>query len=140
MVKNTDELQQALMDTPDLERFLKENEASFKNQNLTQVLNDLLNKKNISKAELAKKAGTSEVYLYQLMTGRRYPSRNRVLCICLGVSASLEETQSVLRQCGFATLYPVNRRDAIIIHGIVHGLDLYEINDELFSANEETLS
>ena len=53
-VKNTDELQQALMDTPDLERFLKENEASFKNQNLTQVLNDLLNKKNISKAELAK--------------------------------------------------------------------------------------
>ena len=37
MVKNTDELQQALMDTPNLERFLKENEASFKNQNLTQV-------------------------------------------------------------------------------------------------------
>lgn len=138
-MKNTDELQQALMDTPDLERFLQENESSFKQRNLTQMINDLLSKKGISKAELAKNAGTSEVYLYQLTTGRRYPSRNRMLCICLGASADLDETQSILRQCGFATLYPANRRDAIIIHGIIHGQNLYDINDELFCANEETL-
>ena len=64
VTKNTDELQQALMDTPDLKRFLKENEDSFKNRNLTQMLNELLQKKRMTKAELAKIAATSEVYLY----------------------------------------------------------------------------
>ena len=137
--KNTDELQQALMDTPDLNRFLQENESSFKNRDLTRMLNDLLQKKGMSKAELAKHAATSEVYLYQLTTGRRMPSRNRMLCICLGLNATLEETQFILQQSGFATLYPANRRDAIIIHAIVHGQNLFELNDCLFNSNEETL-
>jgi len=138
-MKNTDELQQKLMDTPDLERFLQENENSFRTATVTEVLTELLQKKNISRGELAKRASTSEVYLYQLTSGRRYPSRNRMLCICLGVEATLEETQTILRQCGFATLYPANRRDAIIVHGLVHGQSLLQINDALFVENEETL-
>ena len=138
-MKNTDELQQKLMDTPDLERFLQENENSFRTATVTEVLTELLQKKNISRGELAKRASTSEVYLYQLTSGRRYPSRNRMLCICLGVEATLEETQAILRQCGFATLYPASRRDAIIIHGLVHGQSLLQINDTLFVENEETL-
>lgn len=138
-MKNTDELQQKLMDTPDLERFLQENENSFRTATVTEVLVGLLRKKHISRGELAKRASTSEVYLYQLTSGRRYPSRNRMLCICLGVGATLEETQTILRQCGFATLYPASRRDAIIIHGLVHGQSLLQINDALFVENEETL-
>ena len=138
-MKNTDELQQKLMDTPDLERFLQENENSFRTATVTEVLVGLLRKTSISRGELAKRASTSEVYLYQLTSGRRYPSRNRMLCICLGAEAALEETQTILRQCGFATLYPANRRDAIIIHGLVHGQTLLQINDALFVENEETL-
>lgn len=138
-MKNTDELQQKLMDTPDLERFLQENENSFRTATVTEVLVGLLRKTSISRGELAKRANTSEVYLYQLTSGRRYPSRNRMLCICLGAEATLEETQTILRQCGFATLYPANRRDAIIIHGLVHGQSLLQINDALFVENEETL-
>ena len=138
-MKNTDELQQKLMDTPDLERFLQENENSFRTATVTEVLVGLLRKTSTSRGELAKRASTSEVYLYQLTSGRRYPSRNRMLCICLGAEATLEETQTILRQCGFATLYPANRRDAIIIHGLVHGQSLLQINDALFVENEETL-
>ena len=138
-MKNTDELQQKLMETPDLERFLQENESCFRSASITDTLSELLRKSGLSRSELAKRSGTSEVYLYQLSSGRRYPSRSRLLCICLGAAASLDETQSILRQCGFATLYPANRRDAIIIHGLVHGQDLFQINDALFAENEETL-
>ena len=127
------------MDTPDLERFLRENEDSFRSGSVTETLNELLRTKSLSRAELAKRASTSEVYLYQLSSGRRFPSRNRMLCICLGASATLDETQRILRQCGFATLYPAIRRDAIIIHGLLHGQDLYQVNDILFTENEETL-
>ena len=55
------------------------------------------------------------------------------------MSASLEETQELLRLCGLAELYPKVRRDAIIIYGLLHGMDLFAINDRLFSEDEETL-
>lgn len=138
-IKNTDELQQELMETPDLERFLQENEQNFKSCDITALINEMFNCKGISRAELAKRSGMSEVYLYQLVTGRRYPSRSRMLCLCVGANATLAETQRILQQCGFATLYPANRRDAIIIYGLLHEQSLFELNDCLFTANEETL-
>lgn len=72
-------------------------------------------------------------------SGRRNPSRSRLLCLCFGLNASLEETQELLKQCGFAQLYPKDRRDAIILYGILNGMDLFAVNDKLFAENEETL-
>ena len=51
----------------------------------------------------------------------------------------MEEAQELLKLCGFAQLYPKIRRDAIIIYGLIHGVNLFEINDKLFSEDEETL-
>ena len=66
----------------------------------------------------------SEVYLHQVFSGRRSPSRDRLLCLCLGLEATLEETQELLRQAGFAQLYPRHKRDAVISYGLVHGISL----------------
>ena len=100
---------------------------------------DWLRQKGLSKAALAKQSGMSEIYLHQIFAGRRNPSRSRMLCLCFGLSASLEETQELLRLCGLAELYPKVRRDAIIIYGLLHGMDLFAVNDRLFSEDEETL-
>ena len=137
--KNTDGLQQELMDSPDLTQFLSQNQEQFVNKNVAELLNHLFEKKNISKAALAKQSGMSEIYLHQIFAGRRNPSRNRLLCLCYGLGASLDETQELLKLCGAAQLYSKNRRDAIIIYGIVRNITLFEINDKLFSEDEETL-
>lgn len=137
--KNTDDLRQELMQSPNLDEFLSDNEENFSNESISDILNCLLLKKNISKASLAKQSGISEVYLHQIFAGRRNPSRNRLLCLCYGLGASLDETQELLKLCGAAQLYSKNRRDAIIIYGIVHSVTLFEINDKLFSEDEETL-
>ena len=55
--KNTDGLQQELMDSPDLEQFLSQNQEQFVNKSVSELLNHLFEEKNISKAALAKKAG-----------------------------------------------------------------------------------
>ena len=81
----------------------------------------------------------SEVYLHQVFAGRRNPSRSRLICLCFGLSATLEETQTLLKQCGYAQLYARDRRDAIILYGIVNGMSLFDVNDKLFSEEEETL-
>ncbi len=67
------------------------------------------------------------------------PSRDRVICLCLGMSATLEETQELMKYSGFAQLYVKNRRDAIIMYGFTHNMELPEINDSLFAESEETL-
>lgn len=137
--KDTDDLQQELMDSPNLGLFLSNNQEQFVNKSITEALNQLFQKKNISKAALAKQAGMSEIYLHQIFAGRRNPSRNRLLCLCYGLEASVDETQEMLRLCGMAQLYPKVKRDAIIYYGLLHGVGLFEINDRLFDEDEETL-
>lgn len=137
--KNTDDLQQELMNSQDLSVFLSQNQDQFVNKSVAELLNYLFEKKNISKAALAKQAGMSEIYLHQIFAGRRNPSRNRLLCLCYGLNASIEETQELLRLSKMAQLYPKLKRDAIIYYGLAHELNLFEINDKLFDENEETL-
>lgn len=138
-MKDTNNLQQELMETATLDQFLSENQDNFNRDSICELLNRLFQKRRISKATLAKQSGMSEVYLHQVFSGRRNPSRNRLLCLCFGLNASLEETQELLKQCGFAQLYPKDRRDAIILYGILNGMDLFAVNDKLFTENEETL-
>ena len=138
-MKDTNNLQQELMETATLDQFLSENQDNFNRDSICELLNRLFQKRRISKATLAKQSGMSEVYLHQVFSGRHNPSRNRLLCLCFGLNASLEETQELLKQCGFAQLYPKDRRDAIILYGILNGMDLFAVNDKLFAENEETL-
>ena len=137
--KNTDDLQQELIRSSNLNRFLSENQQQFCSERIADCLNDLFQKKNISKAMLAKRAGISEIYLHQIFAGRRNPSRNRLICLCYGLGASIDETQDLLRRCGFAQLYPKLRRDAIIYYGLVHQVNLFEISDKLSAEGEEPL-
>lgn len=137
--KSTDDLRQELMESPDLEQYLAENDAFFSSKDAAAMLNQLFKKCGLSKAALAKRSGMSDIYLHQIFSGRRNPSRSRLLCLCIGLGASLEETQELLKLCGLAQLYPKLRRDAIVIYGLTHRLSLFSINDSLFSSDEETL-
>lgn len=138
-MKNTDDLRQELMESPNLDQFLAENQDDFNSGKIVEMLGALFQKRKISKAALAKLSGMSEVYLHQVFAGRRNPSRSRLLCLCFGLEATVEETQELLKHCGHAQLYPKNRRDAIILYGLTNHMDLFDVNDKLFAENEETL-
>ena len=96
--KTTDDLRQELMNDSDLDTYLGENQAYFTEQNIAALLNDVYQGRDISKAALARKAGMSEVYLHQVFSGRRKPSRDRLLCLCIGLEATLEETNDALKE------------------------------------------
>lgn len=137
--KNTDTLQQELMSTNNLDRFLTENDASFRDVPLQEAIQRIFDEKGMSKAQLAKQSGISEVYLHQLFSGRRFPSRSRLLCLCFGLGATVDEAQSLLQQARHAPLYSRDRRDAIIIFALSHHMALFEVNDKLFTENLDTL-
>ena len=137
--KNTDTLQQELMSTNNLDRFLTENDASFRDVPLQEAIQRIFDEKGMSKAQLAKQSGISEVYLHQLFSGRRFPSRSRLLCLCFGLGATVDEAQSLLQHARHAPLYSRDRRDAIIIFALSHHTTLFEVNDKLFTENLDTL-
>lgn len=137
--KSTGDLQQELMEQPNLGDYIHDNQEEFSDSSILRLLEGLFNRKKLTKAEMARQAGISEVYLHQVFSGRRKPSRDRLLCICLGVEATLDEAQGLLKQAGYAPLYPRRKREAIIAHGIIHHTPLREINDTLFTENEKTL-
>ena len=137
--KNTNQLLQELMDTNDLHRVLTENDASFREDGLTDALQRLFEERSMAKTTLAKSSGISEVYLHQVFSGRRCPSRNRLLCLCFGLGASVDEAQELLRHARLAPLYSRDRRDAIVIFGLSHNMTLGEINDKLYAEDADTL-
>ena len=137
--RTTGDLQRGLLEQPDLDAYLKENQPYFLEGEFTQLLTEIYHRRRISKAALARKAGMSEVYLHQLFSGRRAPSRDRLLCLCAAMGATLEETQQLLRRIAYAQLYPRLRRDAVISHGLVHGKTPVQINEDLAAAGEKTL-
>ncbi len=136
--KTTDDLKRELMNAADIDTYIKENQALFVDKTVIELLGELYQRKSVPQAALAKQAGMSEVYVHQVFSGRRTPSRDRLLCLCIGLEATLEETQRLLKQAIYAQLYPANKRDAII-HGIIHRTSLSAINDKLFAEGEKTL-
>lgn len=137
--KSTDDLHQELMSEPDIDSYICDNCDCFIDRSLTEQVQAIYEAKGISKAELARRSKMSEVYLHQVFSGRRNPSRDRLLCLCVGLEASLDEAQALLRQTSYAPLHPKSKRDAIIIHGLIHHISLERINDKLFAENEKTL-
>lgn len=137
--KTTGDLANELMSQASLDSYLKDNQHVFVDRSVVELLASLCGKHPMAKNALARKAGMSEVYLHQVLSGRRNPSRDRLLCLCFALGAAMEETQALLQCAGYARLYPKMKRDAIISHGIIHCTDLSEVNDNLFAENEKTL-
>ena len=137
--KSTDDLKQELMSDSDIDSYIKENESYFVDRSVTEMLTGFYERRNMTKSQLAQRSCMREIYLHQIFSGRRKPSRDKILCLCIGMDLSIEDTQRLLKEASFAQLYPRIRREAIIYHGIVHHTPLNEINDKLFEADEKAL-
>ena len=120
--------------------YMAENEDCFADERVTQLIADAFRGKGLSKAELARRAGCSTVYVHQVFSGRRSPSRDKLICLFVGMGSGPDEIQQTLKESGFAQLYPANRRDSVILYGLAHGQSLAEIDEKLYAAGMQTLT
>ena len=138
--KPTDDLMKELTRSEDLDQYIKENEAYFIDTSLAEALNQKLKEKELAKSTVIKAAEINEIYGYQIFSGKRIPSREKLLCILIGMKLSLPEAQQLLKLAGYAPLYPKNIRDSIIISGLQHSKTVIEINELLYDHQEPTLN
>ncbi len=136
----TKDLEQEMSGRAKLNAFLEKNKDEFLSYDMNVILQPLMKRQGLSKAELARRAKISDVYLFQILSGRRKPSRDKLLCICIAMELSVQETQTILKKCHEVSLYAKDRRDAIILFGLERKWNVSGIDDALFEAGEKLLT
>ncbi len=139
--KSTTELLKELENFSSFEEYRKANKDSLIKKTLSEYLCDLLSERNLTKAEVIRKAEAGESYSYQLFSGVKCtPKRDKLICLSIGMDLTVNETNSVLKLAGLLPLYPRAKRDSIIIMNMNAHKSVIEINEALFEENEETLN
>lgn len=134
----TEEVLQELLDAPSLDEFIDAHE--FPAVTLPEFLERMLEKKGLKRSRVVRMADLNETFGYQIFTGARNPSRDKVLRIAFAMALSLRETNRALMAAGASSLDPKCRRDAIIIFCIDQGCSLQKVNEELYRLGEDTVS
>ena len=106
---------------------------------LSRLLRHHITKKRIKKKALAKEAGMSDIYICQILSRVRKPSRERLIRISIALRLSLSETQNLLITADLPILACDDKWDMIIIQGLNMQKEMNQINDDLFSAKETLL-
>ena len=139
MRKTTQELLKILKNSRKIESYLSNQSKELLNVSLPQYLDRLLKEKNLKKSQCISEANLQRNYGYQIFSGERTPSRDKLLSLCIAMRLTLEETHSLLCSTGYADLYPKNKRDSILIFALEKNLNVLETNDLLYELEEATL-
>ncbi len=133
----TEELLDELLSTSSISSFIEQN--GLGHRTLSEYLEQLLEKKHLKRSQVVRMADLNETFGYQIFTGARNPSRNKVLQIAFAMALTPRETNRALEAAGVSSLYSKDRRDAIIIFCLDRGCSLQKANEELYRFGEETI-
>ena len=114
--------------------------VNINKNNSTDELLKLLKKYSISKNEAINNSAISQIYGYQIFSGKRpNPSRDKILQLIFGMSLNLEDSQRLLKLAGVSELYPRIKRDSIILFAINKDLTIEKCDELLFELGEKTI-
>ena len=128
--KTTEELLNEIMSAEAAPDYFSKNEKEMADASLSAYLRSLLEKYQVKRADLFRKAGLEgNNYGYEIFqSDRKTPSRDILLMICLAFPLTIEETQRALRHAGLAILYPRDVRDAYLLFALKNQMPMDELN------------
>ncbi|MBO6048054.1 MAG: hypothetical protein J6P61_09985 [Erysipelotrichaceae bacterium] len=134
------------MNTQQLLNVLKNDDASLdtlleKIPDLTFVdyLQYLISQSPLSKGDIIKNSTLDRTYCYQIIEGRRLPSKDKVIALAIGMHLDLDDTDRLLKLANQGTLYSKVKRDALIIYAISHHYDMMKTNELLYEYDFELI-
>ena len=130
MKKTTQELLQLMQSECDYNSYLDRNRESLKGSTMRidRALNVMLAEKHLKRADVIQKSGIEKHYAYQIFSGTKKPTRDKVLELCFGMDLTIEETQDLLKITGYAQLYSKDPRDNAILFGLLHHRSVLDMN------------
>ena len=138
--RTTKDLEQELSSCAQLHNFLEANQASMQEKSVAELLHFYMEEKGLSRTQVITASGLNDIYGHQIFSGKRRPSRDKLLCLCFGIQLSAEQVQTLLRDCVYVPLYVKKRRDIIILFSLLNEKTLLELNELLYEEKEPLLN
>lgn len=135
-MKTTDELEKILASKRDINRYISENKDELTIPSFIQQLKSHMQIRNLKRSEVLSQTLIYSRYGYEIFEGKKKPTRDKVLQLCLALNLSLNDSQHLLNAAGVSELYPRSIRDSIIIHCIQNHKSVIECNELLYSHQE----
>lgn len=132
-------MEREMKQTDDIEDFLEKNRQNMITQTLPEHLNLLLLRKGIGIPDVIRGSMLDRTYVYQIFSGKKKPSRDKLIALAFGLYLSDEETQKMLKLSGNRPLYIKDERDVLILFALQKEMSILEVNELLFSHNFELL-
>ena len=129
--RSTQELEQALKEANSFQSFSSEMNEEFLSVDVGKDLAALIKAHKVKKADLFLNANIHENYGYQILSGKRYPSREVLLSIFLSLHLSVDEANLFLKTHGFSPLYVRRKFDAAVAYSLMHGWSVMKCNELL---------
>ena len=125
--------------TQDMEKFMEQPKVTDSFKTFPEYYRSLPKVKETADSALIDLSGIERSYYYQIMKGKRHPSRDKILRLCIGAGLTLRETTRALELSENAPLYPKSRRDIIITVAINQSATVIDTNLLLFEYGEKAL-
>lgn len=112
----------------ELNQYIKSSKSKENSLELSEYILESCNAKGFKKNHIIKNANIYRTYGYEILSGKKLPSRDKLLQICIGNNFSLEEANRSLTLGKLGILYAKNPRDSIIIYALNNKLNLIATN------------
>lgn len=125
---NTEILFKQLKESNDIKSYVTKHKQNLNQNGFVTYLNTLLREKDLKKADVITDSTIHRTYAYQVFSGIKQPSRDKVILMGFGLKTSIDEMNRLLSFAKYSVLYPKDKRDAIVIFGMMNHKDIDEIN------------
>lgn len=140
MAKTTTELLRELKrQSCSLPDYLSNHKETFVIEDIKSFWEEIIAKKNYSKSNIINKSDFSYCYFYDVINGRKMPTKDKVVRLALAMKMSVDECQQALKLSGRSALYPKIRRDSVLIYSIEKHLTIAQCDDLLAQHGEDEL-
>lgn len=119
--------------------YLADHKEAFIVEDIKAFWEQIIEKKNYSKSNIINKSDFSYCYFYDVINGRKMPTKDKVVRLALALKMTVEECQQALKISGRSALYPKIRRDSVLIYAIEKHLTIAQCNDLLSKHGEGEL-
>lgn len=123
----------------DLKTYIESNTYEKDNIDFHDYILKVCRDKGYRKSDIIRNADINRTYGYQILSGFKMPSRDKVLQICMGNRFTRGEANRALSLSNWGILYAKNPRDSIIIYCLNNCLSLIEANIILHEHGYESL-
>lgn len=106
---------------------------------LADMLNRYIDERKMKKTDVIRMINVDRNYGYQVLNGKRTPTRNFIIQLSLILKLGIDEMNYLLQLAGKSTLYVRNLVDARVFYAINHRMEYYDAVDFIWYSDSDTL-